>query len=95
LRREVGEIVTPADHVLLVLADLQTLIVRLNLDYKGSDALAIGSEVGGRCAEHSVSATVARTAPVIDAATGTREVELELVNSDGRLLAGMACEFDL
>lgn len=95
VRRRVGEIVTPADHVLLVLATLDKLIVRLNIAAVDGGELAPGGTLSGHCAGHTAAARVNRIAPVIDGATATREIELEIDNSSTALLSGMACEFDL
>ncbi|MEQ8660498.1 MAG: efflux RND transporter periplasmic adaptor subunit [Gammaproteobacteria bacterium] len=95
LRHEVGEAVTPADSVLAVLAELDPLLVRLNLPLAQARALAPGTLVEGHCDGAPQRARIARVAPVVDAATGTLAIELELDNADGQLLSGMACHFVL
>ena len=95
VRLEVGEAVTPANNIVAVVAVLDPLVIRLNVDLERVSGIALGQSVAGSCRGQPVAARVARIAPIADAATATVAVELEIDNAERSLLSGTACVIEL
>lgn len=95
IKTEVGELVTPADHTLMVLADLSQLKITLNVPVSDAASIKPGRVLEGHCGALPITTEVKRISPVADAASATRAVELVVDNSNAALVSGLACEIAL
>jgi len=89
---DVGDLITAGSpHELFRLAQVQTLRVFVRVPQSMVSSAKLGTEASviiGDSASRRVSAKIVRTAGVLEPESRTLLVELELDNSDGRILAG-------
>jgi len=93
---EVGEMVGPQAPVAGVVR-LNPVRVKLNLSENVVGSVAVGQEVGVTvdAAGKTAAGTVCSVAPKIDRTTRAFPVEVEIPNSDGKILAGMVAKIRL
>lgn len=93
--KDVGEVVSPADPVLVRIVQLDPLRICASAQLVQAQQFQVGQVVTAHVGSMQKPATVEFISPVADVSSGTTMIQLRIPNNDLKLIAGLPCQIEL